>query len=111
MEDRKVKMHQAEILKRAGYKQWEIAEQLGISDRMVRYYLSPKERREAAVFFLRKSERAQKMHQKLVSKYGKGKALSLIAQKLGRTVYYMLKHNTAFEPDRFFQHGIAEPLA
>ncbi len=66
---------------------------------------------EAAVFFLRKNERAQKMHQKLVSKYGKAKALSLIAQKLGRTVYYMLKHNTAFEPDKFFQDGIAEPLA
>jgi hypothetical protein len=41
----------------------------------------------------------------------KEKALSLIAQKLGRTVYYMLKHNTAFEPDKFFQDGIAEPLA
>ncbi|HAH62277.1 MAG TPA: hypothetical protein DCL73_09300 [Treponema sp.] len=42
---------------------------------------------EAAVFFLLKNERAQKIHQKLVSKYGKGKALSLIAQKLGGSVY------------------------
>lgn len=49
MEDRKVKMHQAEILKRAGYKQREIAEQLGVSDRMVRNYLNPKGRREATV--------------------------------------------------------------
>lgn len=65
---------------------------------------------EAAVFFLRKNERAQKMHQKLVSKHGKGKALSLIAQKIGRTVYYMLKHNTAFDPDKFFQDGISEPV-
>lgn len=45
---------------------------------------------EAAVLFLRKNERAQKMHQSLVSKQGKGKTLSFIAQKLGRTVYYML---------------------
>jgi len=66
---------------------------------------------EAAVFFLRKNERAQKMHQKLVSKHGKGKALSLIAQKLERTVYYMLKHNTAFDPNKFFQDGISEPVA
>jgi transposase len=60
---------------------------------------------EAAVTFLRNNERAQRYHHKLVSKYGKAKALSIIAQKLGRTLYYMLKHKEAFDPIRFFQDG------
>ena len=42
MNHRKVKMHQARILRTAGKKQSEIAEILGVSARMVRYYLSPK---------------------------------------------------------------------
>ena len=42
MNARKVKMHQAEILRKAGHKQSEIAEILGVSDRMVRNYLKPK---------------------------------------------------------------------
>jgi transposase len=42
MNARKVKMHQAEILRKAGRKQREIAEILGVSDRMVRNYLKPK---------------------------------------------------------------------
>ncbi len=66
---------------------------------------------EAAVLFLRKNEPAQKMHQKLVSRYGKAKALSLIAQKIGRTVYYMLKHNEPFDSKKFFQDGISEHSA
>ena len=40
-------------------------------------------------------EAAQAWHQKLVSRYGKAKALSVIAQRLGRTVYTMLKRRTA----------------
>jgi hypothetical protein len=45
---------------------------------------------EAAVLFLRQNEPAQLLHQKLVSKYGKAKALSIIAQKPGRVIYFML---------------------
>ena len=41
---------------------------------------------EAACLFLRGNPRAQLYHQRLVSRYGKAKALSIIAQKLGRTV-------------------------
>jgi transposase len=63
---------------------------------------------EAAVSFLRKNEPAQKMHQKLVAHYGKAKALSLIAQKLGRTVYAMLRHDEPFDTNMFFQDGRAE---
>ncbi|HNY22967.1 MAG TPA: IS21 family transposase [Treponemataceae bacterium] len=42
-------MHQAEVLRKAGHKQWEIAEMLGVSDRMVRYYLNPKPEAQPAV--------------------------------------------------------------
>ena len=28
--------------------------------------------------------------------------MSIIAQKLGRTVYYMLKRKEAFNPDKFY---------
>lgn len=45
MNIRKVRMHQAEVLKKAGYSQKEIAEQLGVSDRMVRYYLATAEKK------------------------------------------------------------------
>jgi hypothetical protein len=39
----------------------------------------------------------------LVSKYGNAKALSIIAQKLGRTVYIMLKRRTPFDAKLFFE--------
>ncbi len=60
---------------------------------------------EAAVLFLRNNEPAKRYHEKLVSRYGKAKALSIIAQKLGRTVYFMLKHKEVFDPIRFYQGG------
>lgn len=49
MNARKVKMHQAEILRNAGHRQKEIAERLGVSDRMVRYYLNPKPEAQRAL--------------------------------------------------------------
>ena len=58
---------------------------------------------EAAVLFLKGNEPAKLYHQRLVSKYGKAKALSIIAQKLGRTVYIMLKHKQPFDPKKFFE--------
>ena len=58
---------------------------------------------EAACLFLRKNERAKLYHRRLVSKYGKAKALSIIAQKLGRTVYTMLKRRTPYDARRFFE--------
>ena len=57
---------------------------------------------EGAVLFLRNNERGQRWHDKLVQRYGKAKAMSIIAQKLGRTVYYMLKRREAFNPDKFY---------
>jgi transposase len=58
---------------------------------------------EAACLFLRNNMPAQKYHEKLVSKYGKAKALSIIAQKIGRTVYFMLKRNVPYDEKRFFE--------
>ena len=57
---------------------------------------------EAAVLFLRDHKPAKDYHHKLVSRYGKAKALSIIAQKIGRTVYFMLKRKEVFNPERFF---------
>jgi len=56
---------------------------------------------EAAVLFLRKNRRGQKLLDRVRSKHGKGKALSILAARLGRTSYYMLRRNVAFDMDRF----------
>jgi transposase len=58
---------------------------------------------EAACLFLRHNERGKLYHQKLVSRYGKAKALSVLAQKLGRSVYTMLKRRTPYDAKRFFE--------
>lgn len=57
---------------------------------------------EAACLALRANEPAQKAHEKLVSRYGKAKALYLLAQKLGRAVYSILKRKEPFDSSRFF---------
>jgi transposase len=52
---------------------------------------------EAAVLLLRANPAGQKSLTKLEKKHGSGKALTLLGQKLGRTVYYMLQRQTAFD--------------
>ena len=37
----------------------------------------------------------------LVKVHGKGKALSILAHKLGRAIYYMLKNNVPFNLEKF----------
>jgi transposase len=56
---------------------------------------------EAAVLFLRNNPAAQKYLTRLAKKHGKGKALTVLAHKLARAVYYMLKRGTAFDLDTF----------
>ena len=56
---------------------------------------------EAAVLFLRGNEQAQKYLAKLTRKHGKGKALSILAHKLGRASYFMLKRKRPFDMERF----------
>ena len=58
---------------------------------------------EAAVLFLRDNPVGQKYLTKLEKKHGQGKALTLLAQKLGRAVYYMLKRQQAFDMHKFLQ--------
>ncbi len=57
---------------------------------------------EASVLFLRQNAQAKRYLDKLTSKHGKAKALSILAQRLGRAVYYMLKRNQAFDMKKFF---------
>jgi transposase len=57
---------------------------------------------EASVLFLRANPKGQSLVEKLASKHGKAKALSILAHKLGRAVYYMLKRKQAFDVNKFF---------
>lgn len=57
---------------------------------------------EAACLFLRSSERAKKWKQKQAAQRGEGKALAILAAKLGRAVYHMLRKGEAFDEDRFW---------
>jgi transposase len=56
---------------------------------------------EAAVLFLRNNPAGEKYLRRLEKKHGKGKALTILAHKLARAVYYMLKRDTAFDLDKF----------
>ena len=56
---------------------------------------------EAAVLFLRNNAQGQKFLVRLEKKHGKGKALTILAHKLARAVYYMLTRDTVFEMDIF----------
>jgi transposase len=60
---------------------------------------------EAAVLFLRGNETFEKTFNRWVSKYGKPKALSILASKLGRAVYFMLKRNEAFNMEKFMNRA------
>src|SRR5262245_22376341 len=56
---------------------------------------------EAAVLFLAKCAQGRTILSRLERKHGKPKALSILAHKLGRAVYFMLARNQAFDLDRF----------
>ena len=56
---------------------------------------------EAAVLFLRKNPAAQAWLEKMANKHNKAKALTILAHKLGRAVYFMLKRKTPFDQQRF----------
>jgi transposase len=56
---------------------------------------------EAAVLFLRANPAGQKYLARIVKKHGKGKALTILAHKLARAVYYMWRRDTVFDLDKF----------
>jgi len=56
---------------------------------------------EAAALFLRGNEPGKKYIDRLTNKHGKGKALSILAHKLGRAVYFILKNKKPFDQNKF----------
>ena len=56
---------------------------------------------EAAALFLRWNAPGKKYFARIEKKYGKGRALSILAAKLGRAVYYMLLRKKPFDIKRF----------
>jgi transposase len=56
---------------------------------------------EAAVLFLRGNAPAQKYVDRLARKHGKAKAITILAHRLGRAVYHMLRRGEAFDNERF----------
>lgn len=56
---------------------------------------------EAAVLFLRDNPIGQKLLARYERKHGKSKALSILAHRLGRAVYYILKRKTVFDMQKF----------
>ncbi len=56
---------------------------------------------EAAVLFLRHNQPGKEYFTKLERKHGKAKALTVLAHKLGRAVYYLLTREQAFDLNRF----------
>jgi transposase len=59
---------------------------------------------EASVLFIKGNEPAKKHLDRLAQKHGKGKALSILAHKLGRAAYFMLKNKVAFDQEKFLSH-------
>ena len=57
-----------------------------------------------ATLFLREVPQAKRLLKRLESKHGKGKALSILACKLGRTVYFMLRRGEAFDEKKFLNN-------
>ena len=56
---------------------------------------------EAAVLFLRHTKEGKKILAGIEKKHGKGKALSILAHKIGRAVFYMLSRGTVFSMEKF----------
>jgi transposase len=56
---------------------------------------------EAAVSFVRLNSSVKRLFDNLVKLHGKGKAYAIIAHRLARAVYYMLKNKVPFDLKRF----------
>jgi len=58
---------------------------------------------EAAVLHLRGNDNAKKYLHNLQKRMSKAKALSVLAHKLGRCIYFMLKNETVFDENKFLK--------
>ena len=56
---------------------------------------------EAAVLFLAKCPQGKELLVRTERKHGKGKALSILAHRIGRAAYFMLVRQKAFDLERF----------
>jgi len=56
---------------------------------------------EAAILFLRQNQPGKEFFMKLEHQHGKAKALTVLAHKLARAVFYMLTREQAFDLQRF----------
>lgn len=56
---------------------------------------------EAAVTFLRQTRDGKRILARLEKRHGKGKALSILAHKIGRAIYDMLSRGTVFSREQF----------
>jgi transposase len=57
---------------------------------------------EAACLFLQRSERAKHWKQRQAAQRGNGKAMAILAARLARAVYHMLRKGEAFDEARFW---------
>jgi len=64
---------------------------------------------EVACLFLRASVRARAWKQKQEKKRGPGKVLGILAARLARSVFHMLRKQEAFDEDRFWNGQVSEP--
>ena len=56
---------------------------------------------EATLLYLRGNEQALKYYNRLVSRHGKAKSITIVAKRLGTAVYYMLKRREPFNQHKF----------
>ena len=58
---------------------------------------------EAAVLFLAKCPQGKQLFARIERKHGKAKALSILAHRIGRAAYFMLRNKRAFDLTRFMR--------
>jgi transposase len=58
---------------------------------------------EVAVLYLRGNDKAKRYLLKLQKRMSKAKALSTLAHKLGRCIYFMLKNEKVFDESKFLK--------
>ena len=61
---------------------------------------------EAAVLFLKDNEPGKRYLDRLTNRYGKAKALSILAHRMGRAVYFVLKNKEAFDQQKFLEPAL-----
>ena len=58
---------------------------------------------EAAILFMRDSDRAKRYVEKQTKRHGKAKAISILAHKLGRSLYHIWLREDSFDEDFFWR--------